>query len=268
MAKVNDLRANRQVCDIILYNYATKKPWLNIDFANSTGINLSGESVHAMAKGRKRISFQDPMDNTMTLEFQCFPFKLLSLFSDGTIKTDAVVSIRETVTVKAGQSSDIIATLTGPTSGTVVEGSVYAFPAGSFGETDSAYSSVAITSDPDSSTPPVTTWTATFTGDKKPTAGDSVEIVYMVKKTSGVKRIAINDDMLAIDVAMEMKTMNKTESGTYVPLLIKIYKATVQRNFELTFASEGDPASISMTFDVLDTDDGNIEIVELTDEEA
>ena len=36
------------------------------------------------------------------------------------------------------------------------------------------------------------------------------------------------------------------------------YKASIQRNFELSFSSEGDPASVTITFDLLEDKNGNV----------
>ena len=36
------------------------------------------------------------------------------------------------------------------------------------------------------------------------------------------------------------------------------YKASIQRNFELSFSSEGDPTSLTLTFDLLENKDGNV----------
>ena len=45
------------------------------------------------------------------------------------------------------------------------------------------------------------------------------------------------------------------------------YKASIQRNFELSFSSEGDPASVTLTFDLMEDKDGNIfDMVELVDD--
>ena len=45
------------------------------------------------------------------------------------------------------------------------------------------------------------------------------------------------------------------------------YKASIQRNFELSFSSEGDPASVTLTFDLMEDKDGNIfDMVELTED--
>ena len=61
-----------------------------------------------------------------------------------------------------------------------------------------------------------------------------------------------------------MKTLDKDEQGQYTPFLMTAYKATVQRNFELSFASEGDPATVTLTFDLAEDKNKNIlDFVEL-----
>ena len=44
-----------------------------------------------------------------------------------------------------------------------------------------------------------------------------------------------------------MSTVDKDENGLLTPFKIIAYKATIQRNFELSFSSEGDPASVTAT---------------------
>ena len=60
----NTNMANREVCDLIFVDYATKKPFLNLDFANVTTTELTGESVFAYGgKGHpKRMSFSGERD--------------------------------------------------------------------------------------------------------------------------------------------------------------------------------------------------------------
>ena len=41
----NQNMANREVCDLIFVDYSTKKPFLNLDFANVTTKELTGENI-------------------------------------------------------------------------------------------------------------------------------------------------------------------------------------------------------------------------------
>lgn len=64
-----------------------------------------------------------------------------------------------------------------------------------------------------------------------------------------------------------MSTVDKDEEGTLTPFIITAYKASIQRDFELSFSSEGDPASVSLTFDLMEDKKGNVlDILEDTEE--
>ena len=64
-----------------------------------------------------------------------------------------------------------------------------------------------------------------------------------------------------------MSTLDKNENGELVPVKITAYKASPQRNLELSFSSDGDPAEITITCDALVDDDGNVlDMIELTGE--
>ena len=39
--------ANREVCDMIFVEYKTKKPFLSVDYANTSSVELTGENVYA-----------------------------------------------------------------------------------------------------------------------------------------------------------------------------------------------------------------------------
>ena len=63
-----------------------------------------------------------------------------------------------------------------------------------------------------------------------------------------------------------METLDKDVEGNLVPFIINVYKATIQRNLELSFSSEGDPATLSVTFDCLQDDNGNVmDFIEITE---
>ena len=55
-----------------------------------------------------------------------------------------------------------------------------------------------------------------------------------------------------------MNTVEKDEEGTLTPYIITAYKAAIERNLELSFSSEGDPASLTITFNLLADKDGNV----------
>lgn len=90
-------KANRQVCDVDIRVLKTMAPFLKFDTANTTTAGLSGDSVYAMAKGSRKIAFANPLEGTMTIEAQVYPFKFFSLLSDGVIETTAAYADSQVV---------------------------------------------------------------------------------------------------------------------------------------------------------------------------
>lgn len=243
-------KANRQVCDVDIRDLKTKQPFLFFDTANSTTAGLTGDSVYAMKKGSKAIAFHNPIEGSLTIEAQVLPFKAYSLFSDGVIESNAYRSVKKTIKCTTSGSLDI----TAPSNGTIVEGSVFVYADGEFG-----YDTIEGTFSNGK-------FTASTSED---VAKDSeYEVGYIVEKTSGVKKISFNNKKVPKDFYIEMSTLEKDEDGVLTPFIITCYKATPKREFELSFSSEGDPATVSIQMDLLEDKDGNVmDIVEDTSEE-
>lgn len=226
-------KANRQVCDVDIRILKTMLPFLKFDTANTTTAGLSGDSVYAMAKGSRKIPFANPLTGTMTIEAQVYPFKLFSLFSDGVIESDAVYA--ETKTITATEEGKL--TIAQAEGQTIDTGTVFVYPEGSYGDEseliEGTYSSGV--------------FTETASSDKKIKAKGNYEVGYIVSRTTGVKRISFNNKRLPKDYYITMKTVDKDEEGLLTPYLITAYKAAIQRSFELSFSSEGDPASVTLT---------------------
>ena len=239
-------KANRQVCDVDIRVLKTMAPFLFFDTANTTTAGLSGDSVYTMKKGTRAIAFHNPIEGTMTIEAQVMPFKAYALFSDGTIDSVATFAVKKTITCgTAGQRSVPNA----------VAGTVFVYAAGEFGNSPIAgtYNSTN------------GTFTATTTGQIA--VGTGYEVGYLVTKTSGVKKVSFNNKKVPKDFYITMSTLDKGEDDSLTPFIMTAYKASIQRNFELSFSSEGDPASVTITFDLMEDKNGNIlDIVEDTSE--
>lgn len=242
-------KANRQTCDVDIRFLKDKVPFVKFDTANTTTAGLTGDSVYAMAKGNRRIAFPNPVTGTMSITAQVYPFKFFSLLSDGVIETSAAYA--DTQTVKCATAGKVSITM--PTGQTIVPGTVFVYPAGSFGDEDAKIAGTFASNE----------FTAT---EASAIAVDSeYEVGYIVSRTQGVKKIAFNNKKLPKDYFITQKTVDKDEDGLLTPFIMTAYKATIQRTFELSFASEGDPTSVTLTFDLLEDKDGNIlDMVELT----
>lgn len=239
MPNVN--KANRQVCDLYIDDYKTNKPVLDFDTANTTTVGLTSDSVYARAKGTRRIAFNNPIEGTITIEAQVMPFKFYSLFSDGVIDTTAAYSDRQTVKCTTAGEIEIVP----PGGGTIQAGTVFAYPAGSFGDDDVAIEGTFAANK-------FTATTASYIA-----VGTEYTIGYVVKRTD-VKKIVFNNKKLPKDYKITMSTIDKDEEGVFTPFKITIYKASIQRNFELSFSSDGDPATVTATFDIMEDKDGNV----------
>ena len=223
--------ANRQCCDLDIRDYKTKAPWMFADFCNTTTANISADAVYANKKGAKCIKFDNPLEGTITMEFQVSPFRIYAMLSDGEIETSAVIARREEIVGEAGS-----VTITK----TPVAGSVFVTDlttgksiAGTFSEKK---------------------FTATQASDIE--AGTTYEVSYLEEKTSGVKKVSFNNKKVPKDFFIQ------------IPMRLTAYKACPQRNFEISFASDGDPSTITITCDLLLDHDGNVlDMIEITSEE-
>ena len=93
----NSNMANREVCDLIFVDYTTKKPFLNLDFANVSTTELTGESVFAYGgKGHpKRVQFAGEKGGTLTIETQIQSVKLWQLITGGVVSKSAKFVVRD-----------------------------------------------------------------------------------------------------------------------------------------------------------------------------
>lgn len=245
-------KANRQVCDVDIRDLKTMAPFLFFDTANTTTAGLSSDSVYAMAKGSRRIAFANPLEGTMTIEAQVYPFKFFALLSDGVIHSDAAYAGKSVV--DCATEGELPLTIG---NGEIVAGTVFVYPEGQFGDEEAMIAGTFADGK----------FTEGEAETKKLVAGSKYEVGYVVKREAGVKRISFNNSALPRDYFITMSTLDKDEQGVMTPFLMTAYKASIQRSFELSHTSEGDPASVTLTFDLLEDNEKNIfDMVEITEE--
>lgn len=241
-------KANREVCNVLIVDYATDEPYMYYEAANTTGLNISSDNVFARAHGTNKITFQEPLSGEVSITAQVVPHKLYALYSDGVIDTKADYFVRQTV--KCTTDGEIPLSVTG---GTVVSGSVFVYAAGDFGGTKIV------------GTYATNKFTATTAADIA--ANSTYEVGFMVSRSTGVQTVVLNNKRLPKDVKIYMDTFDKAEDGTFIPYRICIKKAAIKRNMDLSFSSDGDPQEVTLTFDALEQDRDNfVELVEITEE--
>lgn len=241
----NSNMANREVCDLIFLDYTTKKPFLNLDYANVSTTELTSESVFAYGgKGHpKRVQFSGERGGTISIETQMQSMKLWQVITGGDISKTAKFVVRKELVTEDGT------TITLPE--TPVAGTVAVYPAA-----DDCGTELACTV----SAAEVTLTTAVAAGDK-------VIVYYMREVSDKVQRISIKSTNFPKNFVIYGDTVMKTEEDELLPYRLVVYRAAPQSNLTLSFSNNGDPGSITITCDLMADSDDNILDLILEEEE-
>lgn len=237
MTNGNTNMANREVADLIFVDYSTKKPFLNLDFANVTTTELTGENVYAYGgKGHpKKVSFSGERGGTLTIETQIQTVKLWQLITGGEVSKTAKFMTREELAVTGSGATVTL-------SETPIKGSVVIFKAD-----DDCGTSLAITGDSTA----ITLTSALSDGDK-------VIAYYLKEVSSNVERINIKSTSFPKNFIVYGDTIMKTEDDEVLPYKFTAYKVAPQSNMSLSYSNNGDPGSITITCDLMADEDDNM----------
>ena len=229
MENTEKLFANREVCDLTFVDYKTKTPFLNLDFANVTTTELTGESVFAYGgKGHpKRVAFSGEKGGTLTIETQMQSFKMYQLLTGGDVSKTAKFIKRESLTVSA--DSTVTLTETPSDSGVV----------NIFAENDDCGEAKNIT---------VAGQTVTITDAS---GGDRVIAYYIKDITDKVQKISIKGRSFPKAFTVYGDTVMKTENDELLPYKFIAYKVAPQSNMSLGMSNNGDPSAVTITCDLL-----------------
>ncbi len=237
----NQTMANREVCDLIFVDYSTKKPFLNLDFANVTTTELTGESVFAYGgKGHpKKVQFTGERGGTITIETQMQTVKLWQLITGGEVSKSAKFVTRVETVVDAAGTGITLEEI--PAAGSVV---VYKADDDCGAELACTVAEKAIT------------LTTALTG------GEAVVVYYMKEVTAGVERINIKSTNFPKNFIVYGDTVMKTANDEVLPYKLTAYKVAPQSNMSLSFSNSGDPSTITITCDLMaDSDDNILDLV-------
>ena len=241
----NQTMANREVCDLIFVDYATKKPFLNLDFANVSTTELTGESIFAYGgKGHpKRVQFAGEKGGTIKIETQMQTVKLWQLATGGEVSKSAKFVTR--VEKAVGTDGSAVALDEVPVTGTVV-----VYKAGDDCGTEL----------------PCTVADKNITLTTALAEGDMVIVYYIKEVTDGVQRVNIKSTSLPKNFTVYGDTVMKTENNEVLPYKLTAYKVAPQSNLSLSFSNNGDPGTITITCDLMADGDDNILDLVLIDE--
>lgn len=240
---MSNLFASREVCDLIFEDYATKKPFLNMDYANVSTTEITGETVFAYGgKGHpKRVSFSGERGGTLTIETQLQSFQLYQLLTGGDISKTAKFMAREILTVASGK----VTLSETPADGASVN---------VFAETDDCGTALEAT---------VTAKDVTLTGAAD---GDNVIVYYLKEMGDRVQRISIKGSTFPKAFTVYGDTVMKADNDQLLPYKFIAYKATPQSNMSIGMSNSGDPATITITCDLMVNSDNEMLDLILEDE--
>ena len=230
---VNPNMSNREVVDFVLCDYATKAPFLNLDFANVSSTEMTATRVIAYGgRGRApRVPFDGERTATMTVETQITPMKLFAMLAGNDVKSTAKVFTREVLALAEGKLT---------LSKTPVQDSLAVFAEG-----DDCGTKIEATASGAE---------VTITGGSD---GSKYIAYYLEERTTGVQSVSFNSKSFPKAYIAYGETLYKTENDELLPYKITAYKAVPQANFSASWSNTGDPTSLSMVFDLFEDEDGN-----------
>jgi hypothetical protein len=230
----NTQMANREVCNCVFLDYATQKPYLYVDYANTTTTEMSGNIVKAYGgQGRPaKISFSGEKEGTVKIETQITPFKFFSVLTGASMETTAKYIKREKLKTTA---------LGAITLSVAAVGDINVFEA-----------------DDDCGTAKTVTGTGTAFTITGITEVTDVIAYYWINKTTGVEKLAIKNTTFPRAFTFQGDTLYKTTGDVDVVARQIIYKCSPQPAFSLSYANSGDPVTVTMTCDMLCDDNGNM----------
>lgn len=241
--------ANREVCNLIFCDFATQKPIHNLDYANATSQELTGEQVYAYGgQGHpKRVTFYGEKGGTLTVETQLMSSELFSICTGAQIETAAKFLKRlelnadnGSITVTGAKLSEAPGALT-----------VYKADDDMGKALEASISGNTITLSGSDST---------YTGGC---------IVYGIENLdTGVKKMSIKATTFPKAVTIYGETLMKGEDGVDYPYRMVAYKASPQQTFSFGFSNNGDPVTLTLNFDLLADKDDNIMDMILIEEHA
>lgn len=113
------LYALRDSCDLSIYSNTTNKPVLFADYAMTTSIDFSADSIYAMNKTTKAVRFDKQREGTFKTEMEIFETKWIAMLFGTSLATSAIdVFKNEVIAVNAGGATAADLTET-PKSGTL-----------------------------------------------------------------------------------------------------------------------------------------------------
>lgn len=232
--------ANRRGSDIRLYKYSDKSLYMSIPFGRVTAVEGTANRVYAQGgqSDANIVGFDDPMTGTFRITTQIIPIELIALACtpDG-VESDSTngieMAVREVLKVETAGKVTL--------SATPVAGTLYVYAKASDMEGD----------------PDATTATGAEVSITGAAVGDEY-VAYYFKTSTTAKRVVFNNRKTPANYIIYSDTTYKADDDSIVAEQIKCFKAMPQKAISISYQGSGDPASMDITFDLMEDDDGNV----------
>mgnify|MGYP001492126818 FL=1 len=235
----------REVCDLTFFDLTTNKPFLYMDYALTSTNEHSADTTYATGgKGNpRRLAFDGNRQSTLTISTQIIDFRIIALLAGADVEKGATNVFKREVLTAVDDTGSVKITL----SETPVNGTVTVFP----------LSSDAVAGEEEDIT--VTGSDVTITTG---TAGTQYVAYYQFESDSNAEKISFKAKNFPKYCRIVGDTLIKNEAtGENEPFQMVAHKAKPQANFTLTMASEGDPTTLEMTFDLFASQENDDEFI-------
>jgi len=224
----------REVADLTFFDLTTNKPFLYMDYALTSTNEHSADTTYATGgKGNpRRLAFDGNRQSTLTISTQIIDFRIISLLAGADVEKGVTNVFKREVLTAVDDEGDVKITL----SETPVTGTVTVFP----------LSSDAVAGEEEDIT--VEGSDVTITDG---TVGTQYVAYYQFQSDINAEKISFKAKNFPKYCRIVGDTLIKNEAtGENEPFQMVAHKAKPQANFTLTMASEGDPTTLEMTFDL------------------
>lgn len=231
--------ANRRGSNIRLYKYSDESLFMYIPFARITAPEVSSNRVWAQGgvSDANLVGFDDPATGTFKITTQIIPLELIALAcTPNGLTTGSDWAVREEIVAAAAGSLTL--------SAAPIAGSLYVYAKSSDAEGTPVAGSVA-----------GTTFTATTAGD---IAKDSTYVAYYLKTENTAKKVTFTNRVTPGSFIIISDTEYKADDDTIVAEQITCHHAMPAKAISLSYQGSGDPASLEMSFDLTEDDNGDV----------
>lgn len=242
-----DRYGSRNNLNLQIFDYITSTPIMTFDYATTTSNEWTGETVYARGGdgNPKRISWTGDKDSTLTVETQVFTLQHLSMLAGEPIQHGAQdIYYSKVLTVEDDGSGGKQVTLDKAPIGEVI---AYSFVNGIKADLQPVVGVTGNILELDSG--------ATVN------IGEDVEVYYQFS-TPNAAKLSYTAKGFPGYVKLVGDTLYAEEIGGGVTSSQQIFhKAKLQPNFTVTYSPTGDPASLSLTFDLFSVRVGGVEVM-------